>query len=116
MARFEVNVSGIGELARSDGARRATNVLAEALEVRVAANHRSDRDRTTKRGRGNILRSLGRETELDAEGWVVHVGYLKGKHASASFGHLVEFGSVNNAPMAPIRTGVQQSGLRWDPS
>ena len=108
MARFEVNVSGIEDLARSDGARRATDVSAQALEVQVAQNH--------PRGRGNVVRSLGRETELDAEGWVVHVGYLRSRNRSAAFGHLVEFGSVNNPPYSPIRTGVQQSGLRWDPT
>ena len=108
MARFEINVSGIDELARSDGARRATDISAQALEVQVAQQH--------PRGRGNVVRSLGRETELDSDGWVTHVGYLRSRHRSAAFGHLVEFGSINNQPYAPIRTGVQTSGLRWDPS
>lgn len=108
MARFEINVSGIEEIARSDGARRANDVSAQALEVQIAQHH--------PRGRGNVVRSLGRQSELDSQGWVVHVGYLRSKHRSASFGHLVEFGSLNNPPYSPIRTGVQTSGLRWDPT
>jgi len=32
------------------------------------------------------------------------------------FGHLVEFGSVNNPPYAPLRRGVLATGLRLDTS
>ena len=33
-----------------------------------------------------------------------------------SFGHLIEFGSANNPPYAPLRTGVRAAGLRLDES
>lgn len=32
------------------------------------------------------------------------------------FGHIIEFGSVNNPPYAPLRTGVRAAGLRLDES
>ena len=106
MARFEVHPEGIRDLQRGDVGRRLVQNIAEHVEVQIASRH--------PRGRGNVVRSLGRESELTVDGWVVHVGYLRSKHRSASFGHLVEFGSVNNPPYAPIRSGVQAAGLRLE--
>jgi hypothetical protein len=36
--------------------------------------------------------------------------------AADPFWHLVEFGSVNNPPYAPLRRGVIAAGLRFEPS
>lgn len=32
------------------------------------------------------------------------------------FGHIIEWGSVNNPPYAPLRNGVRNAGLRLDES
>lgn len=52
----------------------------------------------------------------------VHTGYYKRKlrrrgarvMATDPFGHLVEWGSANNPPYAPLRRGVLAAGLRLD--
>jgi len=36
--------------------------------------------------------------------------------ATDTFWHLLEFGSVNNPPYAPLRRGVIASGLRFSPA
>ena len=34
-------------------------------------------------------------------------------HVDPSFWHLIEFGSINNPPYAPLRRGLAQAGLRF---
>lgn len=47
----------------------------------------------------------------------VEARYINGEffvEVERHFGHLMEFGSINNAPQANIRRGVKAAGLRFE--
>lgn len=50
---------------------------------------------------------LALSTEVDVAGAAVHLVIGEPRW------HIIEHGSVNNPPYAPIRRGVESAGLRW---
>lgn len=49
--------------------------------------------------------------------FIRHLGVRGNRVLSGDpFTHLIEFGSVNNPPYAPLRTGAMNAGMRYDGS
>lgn len=94
---FSLNSAGIKELASSSGmAAIATQVGAQVAAVAQANS-------PTKDTQFQVL-----EVRQEEDGVVVSVG------SRWSFAHLIEWGSVNNQPYAPLRKAVSSLGLKFE--
>ena len=63
--------------------------------------------------------AIGSAPRGETDGYVhsIHVVEQNGKtylRTNDFAGHMVEFGSINNPPYAPLRKGVRAAGLRLD--
>lgn len=95
MTRFVKNPHGIGELAKSAGLDAARRVVGEAVIERAASISPS-----------HVFAE--RLEVLDSHDDVLSVG------TKWSLGHIIEWGSVNNPPYAPLRRAVTGLGLKFE--
>lgn len=96
---FRRNAKLEQELERTPAMRRTLRAAAE--DVRQAAEHAAPRG-TSRRGVAKQFR-----VAQDNAGETIVTN-------DDPFFHLVEFGSANNPPYAPLRRGARAAGLRLD--
>lgn len=83
-----------------------------AIEVLGLVTHDAQRsiDESIPVRTGSYKRhfDLGLSTEVDVDSAAVRLVIAEPRW------HIIEHGSVKNPPYAPIRTGVEAAGLRWE--
>lgn len=99
MASVKVDKAALAKTLEGDGPVTALKALGEqvAAEVRRIAPHHT----------GYYIKSIRVGEPVKG-----HDGLVVPVESTDSFAHLVEFGSVNNEPYAPLRRAVRNLGLK----
>lgn len=79
--------------------------MVHVVDIYVTAGENGARRKGPPPGTHHYERSIGSAVGFDARGVVGRV------FSTDIAAHLIEFGSVNNPPYAPLRLGVESTGL-----
>ena len=97
--RVKIHDKGIGDLLQTPQAKRHVTVAAGEIARAAAA--------IAPRRSGRLAKSY-RSTKAE----VTPNGLSARAYTAMPYGHLVEWGSVGQAPKAPLRRGAQRAGYR----
>lgn len=102
--RFDADGRAIAAFARSPAVARRVERTADA----IAATAKADAPYRNPKHKSFANSIDATPARVDSQGAVASVT------SSDTAAHLIEFGSVNNAPFAPFRNAVRSLGLRLE--